>query len=410
MKQFFTALILLLASTAFSQNNIPFPELKIYSGSTHAHSIFTMSHGEHLQKAGSDEKAMLVDSNHLNRPGSVQLRPDWDKVQGQPDKHFELAKKNGYDFYTVTDHSQEECFFPTPRFNTAWIIQHKQAEQAADKKFVGLIGVEHSENDGPGGTGHINVINSEEYINGLATGVDISYFYRWLKNAKPYGDGPVVASFNHPGGKKNFDDFNFRDDSLTNIITMLEVINSNKNIHYDGFIRALDKGWKVSPVCGNDNHGITAIDKHMSRTFVLALANTKKDILEAMQKRRTYASLENNIQCRYTVNGAIMGSTLNRPSSFKFNIHISDPDKNIPEDRITKIDIIKDGGEVAASYNVPAPAHEVVWTPVIKDSNSKYFFVRVWNAGGGDAKGAEKKNNPSADQPVAWLAPVWAGK
>jgi subtilisin family serine protease len=36
---------------------------------------------------------------------------------------------------------------------------------------------------------------------------------------------------------------------------MLEVINSNNKIHYPAFVNALDKGWKVSPVCGNDNHG-----------------------------------------------------------------------------------------------------------------------------------------------------------
>jgi len=46
---------------------------------------------------------------------------------------------------------------------------------------------------------------------------------------------------------------------MPNIITMLEVINSNKNVHYDGFLQALDSGWKVSPVAGNDNHGLDGI-------------------------------------------------------------------------------------------------------------------------------------------------------
>lgn len=409
MKQSLVALTLLCSSGLFAQTGIPFPELKIYSGSTHAHSIFTMSHGEDLQKGGGDEKGMLVDSNYLNRPGNVQLKPDWEKSQGQPDLHFKLAKENKYDFYTVTDHSQEECFFPSPRFNTAWIIQHKQAQQATDKNFTALIGVEHSENNGPGGTGHYNVINAAAYLNALAPGIDIPYFYNWLKTAKPYGDGPVVVSFNHPGGKKNFDDFNFRDDSLTDIITLLEVINSNKNLHYEGFIKALDKGWKISPVCGNDNHGITAINKQMSRTFVLAPSNTQKDILEAMHERRTYASLENNIQCRYTVNGSIMGSTLNKPAVLKFEIYISDPDKTNADDKITKIDIVKDGGVVVETYNVPNPSHEIKWSPIIKDAAAKYFFVRVWNAGGGDVM-YKGRSLASPEKPVAWLAPVWTGR
>src|SRR5579884_3725761 len=101
---------------------------------------------------------------------------------------------------------------------------------------------------------------------------------------------------------------------------MLEVINSNNKIHYQGFLNALDKGWKVSPVCGNDNHGLTGIGKNTSRTFVLAKSKTKVAILEAMKNRRTYASLDGNLQCRYTVNGAIMGSTLNHPDTLRFDI------------------------------------------------------------------------------------------
>ena len=174
---------------------------------------------------------------------------------------------------------------------------------------------------------------------------------------------------------------------------MLEVINSNNKIHYPAFINALDHGWKVSPICGNDNHGLAGITHTNSRTFVLATSRTKAAILDAMKNRRTYASLDQNIQCRYSVNGAIMGSTLNRPGEFKFDISITDP-----KDRITKVDIVKDGGAIAQTYT-PEPGNSVHWTPVVSDSTSKYFFVRVWTAGAADPA-----------NPVAWLAPVWTGR
>jgi hypothetical protein len=128
----------------------------------------------------------------------------------------------------------------------------------------------------------------------------------------------------------------YRDAHISNIITMLEVINGNNQIHYEGFIRALDKGWKVSPVCGLDNHNVTGIATATSRTFVLAKAKTKLAILDAMINRRTYASLDKDIMASYTVNGVIMGSTLPRPSTFKFDIRISDPDTNESRDKITK--------------------------------------------------------------------------
>jgi len=99
-----------------------------------------------------------------------------------------------------------------------------------------------------------------------------------------------------------------------------------------------------------------------------------------------------------------MGSTLDRPDVYHFEIAISDPDLSEPKDKITRIDIIRDGGAVVESY-APTPADwSVTWEPTIQDSSSRYFFVRVWNAGVGDAPKADPAN------PIAWLAPVWTGR
>jgi hypothetical protein len=378
--------------------------LHIYVGSTHAHSQYTWSHGEQFDtkaaKGAGEEAGMEVRDGVSYAKGKP--RADWREHQGPPAEHYQRAKAAGYDFYAVTDHSQEEAFHPTSPANEAWLTSKKQAVEATDDRFVGIAAFEHSENNGPDGKGHYNVFNSAEYLNALEPGVDVKFFYKWLKTAASNGDGPVVASFNHPGAKQ-YNDWDFRDAEVTEIITMLEVINSNKKIHYPAFVNALDKGWKVSPVCGNDNHGFWGITRHTSRTFVLATAKTKAAILEAMKHRRTYASLDGNLQCRYTVNGQLMGSTLDKPDAFRFDISISDPDTDKPTNKITKIDIVKDHGEVAESHS-PAPAHAVTWSPTIQDAKAKYFFVRVWNAGGGDAEGGDPK------QPVAWLAPVWTGR
>jgi len=404
----------------------------IYSGSTHAHSAYTWSHGEQFAKSGCAGVLMFSKDPTSEAPYSwrlegegpkkkapcysmyvmngfqypspdMKVRPDWQKVQGPPSAHYAAAKAKGFDFYVISDHSQEAAFQPVSPNNPMWMSGKKEALAATDKDFVAINGFEFSENDGPGGVGHLNVMNTDSMLNALIPGVDLPYFYKWLATAKPNGAGPVVASFNHPGPHQ-YADFADRTPAATEIITMLEVINSNKNIHYPAFINALDKGWKVSPVSGNDNHGLTGIQTETSRTFVLATSKTKVAILDAMKHRRTYASLDNNIQCRYTVNKAIMGSTLTRPGTFQFHISISDPDTDNPKDKITKIDIIKDGGAVAETYTPDAPDYTVEWDPTIEDTTSKYFFVRVWNAGGGDAPGADP------EKPIAWLAPVWTGR
>jgi hypothetical protein len=409
----------------------PTPEYHIYRGSTHAHTSFTWSHGEQWVKnecrgvplygpdhndpevhswspegnqppSGKCPSMIIIGSTQYPGPYN-QLRPDWKQHQGQPSEHYALAKKNGYDFYAVTDHSQDADFQPVSPTNATWMKAKHQAAEATTSEFVAIAAYEHSENDGPNGVGHLNVFNSADYLNALDPGVDLPHLYNWLKTAKPNGAGPVVASFNHPDVKQ-YNDWAYRDPQITDIITMLEVINSNNKIHEKGFIAALDKGWKVSPVDGNDNHGTTGIARNTSRTFVLATGRTKGAILDAMKHRRTYASLDNNIQCRYTVNGAIMGSNLAPTNIFKFDIHISDSDTNQQKDKITKIDIVKDHGEVVQSYVPETPDYSITWSPSITDSTSKYFFVRVWNAGGGDA------SNGSPDKPIAWLAPVWTGR
>ena len=420
---------MLLMGLLMGQAKRPSAEYKIYAGSTHAHTAYTWSHGEQFSKnecpgilvyapipssplgykwsdgyvTSKNGCAGIYVINSFQYPGPAAIvKPDWEKYQGSPAKHYELAKAAGYDFYVTTDHSQEFGFQPTSPNNPAWAASKREATEASNADFVAIAGYEHSENDGPGGQGHLNVLNTADMLNALSPGVDLPYFYKWLATAKPNGDGPVVATFNHPG-KEQYNNWDYRDPQVTNIITMLEVINSNNKIHYDAFVNALSHGWKVSPVCGNDNHGLTGIAKNTSRSYVLATSKTKAAILDAMKNRRTYASLDGNIQCRYTVNGAIMGSTLDRPQALKFNISINDPDTGNPKDKITKIDIVKDGGVVAQEYT-PEPGYSVEWSPTINDSASKVFWVRVWNAGGGDAPGADPA------KPIAWLAPVWTGR
>jgi hypothetical protein len=99
-----------------------------------------------------------------------------------------------------------------------------------------------------------------------------------------------------------------------------------------------------------------------------------------------------------------MGSTLDRPDTLAFDIEVTDPDSDNPKDVITKIDLVKDGGVVAETYTLDAPAHTARWKPTLRDATCKYVFARVYNASGGDAP------NANAANPVAWLAPVWTGR
>src|SRR5215469_2015770 len=254
-----------IAQLAAQETNPPAAAYHIYAGNTHSHTSYTWSHGQQW-----DNPQHLVVAGATDAPGPNNvLKPDWKKFQGPPAKHFAIAKSMGYDFYVTSDHSQEAPFQPVSSTNAAWLDTKAAAAAATDSHFIALAGYEHSENNGPGGKGHINVINSAEYLNALAPGIDLPCLYKWLKTVPPNGDGPVVASFNHPGPHQ-YADWANRDPQITDIITMLEVINSDKGSHYQGFLNALDKGWKVSPISGGDNHGLPDMARNRSkaRTFV----------------------------------------------------------------------------------------------------------------------------------------------
>jgi len=424
MKRFIAILAatLAIATALLIAQTKPAPEYHIYAGNLHSHTAYTWSHGNHLAtngctgivtyttdpatgesrwsdgyvktKDGGCPGIYVINGSQIPAPG-VTVKTDWQKFQGPPSVHFSIAKSAGYDFYAATDHSQDAGFQPPSADNPEWMNTKKQAAAATDSSFVALAGFEYSENDGPGGTGHLNVYNSDGILNALVPGVDLPYFYKWLETAKPNGDGPVVASFNHPD-KEQYNNWDYRDPKVTDILTLLEVINSNNKIHYPAFIAALDHGWKVSPICGNDNHGTVGITKQTSRTFVLATSKTKAAILDAMKNRRTYASLDKSLQASYTVNGQIMGSTLNKPANLHFDISVSDP-----KDKITKLDIVTEGGAVVSDFT-PTPDNNIHWQTGVTRPG-KYFLVRVWTARGGDAPGADPAN------PVAWLAPIWTG-
>lgn len=398
------AIILFSVTTTAQEFEKPFKNLKAFNGNTHAHTIFSYSHGSHLKRAENfskknGDKMLYIDSLHISRPNKAMLKDDWDSFQGLPEVHYKEAKKTGYDFYFVTDHSQEEAFFPDAKNNTAWALAIKQAEIATDTNFSAIMGVEHSENDSYKSRVHLNVLGPSSYVNALRPGVDLPYLYEWLKknpiNKKT--EYPVVVQFNHP--KKNqFNDFVYRDDDLIDMITLIEVIN-NTSSHYEGFIEALENGWKVSPTAGLDNHNFTAIATAQARTFILAEKNTPKDLLTAMLQRRTYASFDKNLECRYSVNDSFMGSTINESKNYSLKIYINDPDKEEDSDKISKVEVLTGEGRVIKSLKPDIMQHENYWNITLKGKDvDDYLFLRVWD---------NFKEGQEHPEPVAWLAPVW---
>lgn len=355
MRNTITAVLLVIAAASCKSEEC----YTLYFGNTHSHCNYS----------GDIAKSKAKKGLGLDPKNTV-------------DNHFKLAKENGYDFYFVTDHSQYDCYTPQ-----AWADVKAKGAEHTDGSFVGLRGYEHSENDGPDGTGHMNVYNSDTYLSALAEGVSIEYFHNWL--AKP-ANKDVIVGFNHPQ-KNAYNDFHCYNEEARSHIKVMELINGSKPRFYPTFLNALSKGWKVSPVAGCDNHGWEGISKWPARTGLWAKDLTPEGIIEAMASRRTFATMDKNLSVKYTVNGEFMGSDIKTAKKYKFEIDVVEPDTDKEKDKLTKIEVVGEGGKVLASEVFDS--HEAHWKPVVKETG-KYFFVLVYNA-----------SDPEV--PAAFTAPVW---
>lgn len=318
--------------------------------------------------------------------GNTHSHSQYSDGDGTPADHFSLAKQNGYDFYVLTDHS-------LPKYPGYTVANHedskKQAAAYTDSTFVGLVGFEFSENSDPAGTGHINGINTDTTVDASASRVTLATFYDWLVNEAKVR--PTVASFNH-ASPSTHNSFGYLTVARREVMALFEVFNQ-KNVHYPALIAALDKGWRVSPIGGMDNHGVYGITNFTNlptRTGVWAESLTADGLVSAMRQRRTYGTIDSNLRVRYTVNGQMMGSVLSAPSSLAFAIEASDPDTGVAQDAITKIDIVTEAGAVVASKTFGA--HAVKWAPTLTGAK-KYYLVRVYTQ--------------ERTDPTAYAAPIW---
>ena len=392
-------------SAPAEEQRLPLSAFRIFRGEAHAHSVYTWSHGGHR-----------TDFN-VGSP----LREDWDQEgytnhHGPPVMLFERARRNGYDFYVVTDHSQEEPFQPVdPENNPAWLDTLAAAERYTDEGFVAMAGFEYSRNppmdDDNTGTGHLNAINTAEYVN--AEHVNIPEFYAWLKGARPAGgEGMVAASFNHPG-RTQFNDWAYLNPEIVDLITMFELRTVYRGPpRWDAYVRALNKGWKLSPISVTDSHGYWHVENIPPLTYVLAPELTKEALTRAMRARRTYTSWagerRTQVDLKYSVNGHVMGSTLEGPTSFDFHVEISThPDD--PGQRVRRIQILRnhptdvDRVEVAGEALFDGDDDRIEWRTTIDDASSRYFLLRIHHEN-------DLTDGAFNEHGSTYAAPVWTGR
>ena len=363
-------------------------------------------------------KAGYNDSIEVTRTFTERASSGYTLYFGQLHSHTNISDGSGtveqafqhaynvanLDFLAVTDHSnyfdnhlQGALGTDGTTISTEWAEGHAMAEKYTDATFVGLYGFEMTWSGGS--PGHINTFNTpgwqsrnqSQYAN--KTAADLLNYYETLASVPQ-----SISQFNHPGTTfGDFYDFGYYSESADNMITLIEVGNGEGAIgssgyfpSYEYYTRALDKGWHVAPTNNQDNHRGNWGSSNTGRTVVLADALTEEGIYDALRNRRVYATEDNDLSIRYTLNGYTMGADLegtNIGSEINISVAISDP----TDSAIGKVEVIVNGGLSVASEQVATASSTVTFQ---LQPEYSYYYIKI--------------TQPDGD--IAVTAPVWVGE
>lgn len=149
------------------------------------------------------------------------------------------------------------------------------------------------------------------------------------------------------------------------------------------YSRALDYGFKVSPVSPSDSHGPPleipwGFDSWPGKTVIVAPEKSKEMLLDAIRNNRIYATENGNTALYYTVNGSVMGSTLSLTNIYNFQVEIGDIDKSNPQ-KTVRCEVISDyGKKVKIIEGVDFSSFDFT----VESDTARYFFLRIVDSEG----------------------------
>lgn len=348
-----------------------------------------------------------------------------------PRDYMRVIREAGYDFVGSSEHSDTldtgvfislgadcfttpdgllTCLTPTADELVKWRSTATQAQDASSGgDFLAIRGFEWTSDR----FGHISVYFSKNFSNAktdLGYLVTMETFWSWfgrdpdtiglggsITAPVPFGGGgDGLAHFNHPGDKClsdadpgcNWNDFALVPSAVERMFG-IELFNGGgrRGRYESDWIRALDKGWRLSPIGSEDEHEDKYGSEERAKTVTIASALTAEAFREAWLARRTYALVSGrHLRAELDAGGHPMGATLDCDTggSVPLNVRIRERDGGRFDGELV---LIGSGGvEIARSrgdrLQVELPVAE----------SERWYFVRVDDAAG---------------ESVAYLAPVW---
>jgi hypothetical protein len=235
--------------------------------------------------------------------GNIHAHTKNSDGEGKPADAFAHARDVAHlDIQFITDHLEQLYQIPCLWEDDDWPDCNEQADVAyVPGTFISGCGFEYGTSIG-GLTGHNNVFFSKKLFPCLQ--LYFEQFYGTLKAC--YG---CTGQFNHPGdvGTQTWNDFQYFPD----VDPRMNLFEFNSDPAWDLFFKTLDKGWHVSPVYNQDNHGADWGSKNDSRSGFWLTDLTRESLQTAMTEQRSFATTDRNATITLkTVEGCWMGSML----------------------------------------------------------------------------------------------------
>ncbi|WHY66375.1 lamin tail domain-containing protein [Neobacillus sp. SuZ13] len=316
---------------------------------------------------------------------------------GTPEAALIAGKAHHYDWFAFSDHSHD---IDPEKLGTDTVVRDNMQERTGGDQWqlTKNLATQYTKNgeyvvfpafEMTSTTwGHSNIFGTQNFIDRNINGKqyqDLNQYYAWVMT---YDD--IVGQFNHPDMSSNaFNNFKPYNSDVDKLFTMLEVGNGSGHYGYanaeNKFFSALDLGWHVAPTYGEDNHEGTWGEVN-ARTVIVADDLSEASLLHSMRNMRVYMEEDPNFTLDVLANGYYMGSTVD---SKKLNFKISGSDlvaeaKNstdysyLPttyksDDRISKVELITNGGQVVDS--ITPMEKDFTWTPTYTVSGGQQWFV-----------------------------------
>ena len=312
--------------------------------------------------------------------GSLHNHSNVSDGTGTPDEAYNFAKNTAHlDFFGLSDHSDGSGSIDASEWTAMQAAANTYNEPGVFTTFRGFEWTSST-------YGHITVVNSENYCTSAAPTNTFTGVCDWLNNQE------CIAFFNHPG-YTNSSGIEFNHFSTTPFSKFVGIelwtLNKDFSVYYynDGYYsndgnkgyydEALMRHWRIGAMGSEDNHFGTWGTFNNHRMAILANANTREDLYNALKARRFYSTLDKNLALSFKINGEEMGSTI-LPGTYGMHILAADGDGEI----FTLVELLKNG-TVINTWMPNLAATDIALN--LSFSNYDYYYIRVKQADGDEA-------------------------